>query len=99
MLYGQLKIKKPALNITDEVIQIIHEQLGVPRSKIKLTSNIKKDLGADELDCVELIMACEETFNVEIEDQPINTVQQLINISNTAIKKNRPLNVTQRLFK
>lgn len=64
---------------------IVAEQLGVPKSKIRLESSLESslvdDLGADELDGVELIMTLEEEFNIEIPDEEsekITTVQSAI---------------------
>ena len=49
--------------------KVIVEQLGVDESEITLESSFVDDLGADSLDVVELIMALEEEFNVEIPDE------------------------------
>jgi len=48
---------------------IISNQLGIDTSTIKETSDFSKELGADSLDVVELVMAFEEEFEVEIEDE------------------------------
>lgn len=53
----------------EKVKQIIVDQLGVEESEIKLESSFIDDLGADSLDIVELIMAFEEEFNIEIPDE------------------------------
>ena len=53
-------------NIEEKVKKIISEQLGVEDSEITNTSNFVEDLGADSLDSVELVMALEEEFDVEI---------------------------------
>ena len=52
----------------EKMIPIIAEQLNVNESEIKAESNFKDDLGADSLDIVELIMALEEEFDIEIPD-------------------------------
>ena len=65
----------------DKVKEIIVEQLGVEADQIKPESNFVDDLGADSLDTVELIMAFEEEFDVEIPDedaQKIKTVKDVI---------------------
>ena len=68
--------------IEERVIKIITEQLGIPKEqKILPTSSFVDDLGADSLDTVELVMAFEEEFGVEIPDEEaekITTVQQAI---------------------
>jgi acyl carrier protein len=53
----------------DKVKKVVVEQLGVESSKIELSSSFTSDLGADSLDAVELIMALEEEFNLEISDE------------------------------
>ena len=60
---------------------IVEEQLGVEASKITPESDFQKDLGADSLDVVELIMAFEEEFDINVNDDAagdIKTVQQVI---------------------
>ena len=54
--------------IFDKVKEIIVEQLGVPETSINLEASFVDDLGADSLDIVELVMALEEEFNIEIPD-------------------------------
>ncbi len=73
-------------NVETKVKGIIAEQLGVAEDEIKTTSSFIEDLGADSLDIVELVMAMEEEFEVEIPDEEaenINTVQDAINYINT----------------
>lgn len=53
----------------EKVIQVISEQLGVDVDEIQPEMNIVDDLGADSLDVVEVVMALEEEFNVEIPDE------------------------------
>ncbi|MCI5724341.1 MAG: acyl carrier protein [Fusobacterium gastrosuis] len=65
----------------DKVKEIIVEQLGVEADQVKIDSNFIDDLGADSLDTVELIMAFEEEFGVEIPDtdaEKIKTVKDVI---------------------
>ena len=52
----------------DKVKAIVVEQLGVDEAEVTIDSTFIDDLGADSLDIVELIMAFEEEFNVEIPD-------------------------------
>jgi acyl carrier protein len=73
-------------NVEQKVKGIIAEQLGVAEDEIKTTSSFIEDLGADSLDIVELVMAMEEEFEVEIPDEEaenIKTVQDAINFINT----------------
>lgn len=73
-------------NVEQKVKGIIAEQLGVAEDEIKTTSSFIEDLGADSLDIVELVMAMEEEFEVEIPDEEaenIKSVQDAINFINT----------------
>ena len=67
---------------TEKMIDIIVEQLSVDKEKVVPNANFVDDLGADSLDQVELIMAMEEAFDIEIPDEDaelIKTVQDAIN--------------------
>ena len=67
--------------IQAKVIQIISEQLGKDVSEIKMSSHFIEDLDADSLDTVELGMALEEEFEVDIPDEAaekITTVQSAV---------------------
>ena len=71
---------KPADAVRQRIQQIIADQLGVPVGKITPEARLVRDLGADSLDVVELIMALEEEFAIEIRDedaQKLVTVQDL----------------------
>lgn len=72
--------------IESKVKSIIADQLGVGEEEIKPESSFIEDLGADSLDIVELVMAMEEEFEVEIPDEEaenIKTVGDAINYINT----------------
>lgn len=60
--------------IFDKVKGIIAEQLGVDASEVKLESSFVDNLGADSLDIVELVMALEEEFDIEIPDEDAEKV-------------------------
>ena len=65
----------------DKIREIVVEQLGVDAEQVVPEANFVEDLGADSLDTVELIMAFEEEFGVEIPDteaEKIKTVQDVI---------------------
>ncbi|MGA1867396.1 MAG: acyl carrier protein [bacterium] len=67
--------------IKDEVIKIIKENLGVDEKEITPSASFLNDLGADSLDTVELVMALEEKFDLEISDEEaekITTVGEAI---------------------
>jgi acyl carrier protein len=55
--------------ILDKVSSIVAEQLSVDIAEVKSESNFQDDLGADSLDTVELVMALEEAFDIEIPDE------------------------------
>jgi len=55
--------------IADRVKSIIVEQLGVDEEEVTLDASFTEDLGADSLDIVELVMAFEEEFGIEIPDE------------------------------
>ena len=55
-------------DINDRVKEIVIEHLGVDKDKVQENSSFIDDLGADSLDTVELVMAFEEQFSVEIPD-------------------------------
>jgi len=65
----------------DKVKQIIVDQLGVDEAEVTPTAHFQDDLGADSLDLVELVMAFEESFEIEIPDEDaekIKTVRDAI---------------------
>jgi len=75
---------------TDEKIkQIIVEQLGVDEAEVTASASFQDDLGADSLDIVELVMAFEEAFEIEIPDEDaekIKTVKDAIDYVNAHAK-------------
>jgi acyl carrier protein len=69
------------MSAEEKVTDIIVEQLSVDKDKVVASASFVDDLGADSLDLVELIMAMEEAFNIEIPDEvaeKITTVQDAI---------------------
>ncbi|HLA48252.1 MAG: acyl carrier protein [Nitrospinae bacterium RIFCSPLOWO2_12_39_16] len=76
------------MSVEQKVKEIIVEQLGVEDSEVTPTASFVNDLGADSLDIVELVMAFEEAFDIEIPDEAaekIATVKDAINY----IEKNK----------
>ncbi|MBD1872331.1 acyl carrier protein [Nodosilinea sp. FACHB-131] len=66
----------------EKVKKIVSEQLGVEEGDVKPEASFANDLGADSLDTVELVMALEEEFGIEIPDEAaenIATVQDAVN--------------------
>jgi acyl carrier protein len=75
--------------IRTKVVKIVAEHLDVEESKVSDTSSFVDDLGADSLDQVELVMAFEEEFNIEIPDEAaekIATVQDAVSFIEKAAK-------------
>jgi acyl carrier protein len=64
--------------LEERVAEIIVEQLGVSRDEVVAESSFIDDLGADSLDIVELVMAMEEEFNVEIPDEDAEKIQRIV---------------------
>ncbi len=70
-----------AASTEERVKKIVVEQLGVKEEEVSADSSFVDDLGADSLDTVELVMALEEEFNIEIQDEDaekITTIKQAI---------------------
>ena len=70
-----------AAGVDEKVKQIIVEQLGVDENQVDNTASFVDDLGADSLDIVELVMAFEEAFDIDIPDEDaekITTVKDAI---------------------
>ena len=66
--------------ILDRVKEVIADQLGLDVKEITMESSFVDDLGADSLDIVELIMALEEDFDIEIPDEDAEKITSVGNI-------------------
>lgn len=67
--------------VFEKIRDIIVEQLQVEKDEVKLDTNLMKDLSADSLDAVEIIMAIEDEYGIEIPDEAaekIQTVKDLV---------------------
>lgn len=62
-------------SVQERVIDIVAEQLGVDREKVKPETSFVNDLGADSLDTVELVMELEEEFDITIPDEAAEKIQ------------------------
>ncbi|MBN9663019.1 MAG: acyl carrier protein [Paludibaculum sp.] len=63
------------MSVEAKVKQIIVEQLGVDEAQVDSTASFVDDLGADSLDIVELVMAFEEAFDLDIPDEDAEKIQ------------------------
>lgn len=71
--------------VFEKVRKLIASELNIKEDEIKLESSLTQDLGADSLDAVELIMAIEEEFDVQVSDeeaQNIRTVKDIVDYLN-----------------
>ncbi len=76
--------------IQKKVKEITNEQLGVDESQITAEAKFVEDLGADSLDTVELIMALEEEFNIDISDEEaekLTTLQKVVDYIEDHLEK------------
>jgi acyl carrier protein len=86
---GEKELAELMASVEERVKQIIVEQLGVDEGEVTPNASFVDDLGADSLDTVELVMAFEEAFDIEIPDEQaekIRTVKDAIDYINTHSK-------------
>lgn len=69
-----------ALSVEEKVKKIVGEQLGVEEEELTPDASFVEDLGADSLDTVELVMAFEEEFSIEIPD---DDAEKIITVQNS----------------
>lgn len=82
--------EKMSADIVERLKNLVSEHLGIEKGDIKPEASIIDDLGADSLDLVELIMALEEEFGIEIGDdqaEKIVTIQDAVDFIELAMKK------------
>lgn len=71
----------------DKIKDIIVEQLGVEPEDVQMETHLMKDLEADSLDAVEIIMAIEEEYDIEIPDEEAEKFQKVSDIVNYVDEK------------
>ena len=74
----------------DKVVKVVADQLGVKEEEVKPHAKFVEDLGADSLDTVELVMALEEEFGIEIPDEDAEkakTVGDVVNYIDAKLKQ------------
>ena len=72
----------------DKIKNVIVENLGVSPEEVKLDSLLSDDLGADSLDAVEISMAIEEEFGIDIPDEVLEKFKKVSDIVNFVDKEN-----------
>ena len=73
--------------VEEKVKEIIAKQLGVNPSEVTPEASFVEDLGADSLDTVELVMAFEEAFNIEIPDEDAEKITKVKDAIDYIVKK------------
>ena len=68
--------------ILEKVIGILAEELDLDTEEIKAESSLQEDLGADSLDVVEIVMALEDEFDIEIPDEETGNIKRVQDIVN-----------------
>lgn len=68
--------------VEEKIKEIISKQLGIDMEKVTPEASFMDDLGADSLDTVELVMAFEESFNIEIPDEDAEKIVKVQNAIN-----------------
>ncbi|MCC2678865.1 MAG: hypothetical protein K0R29_1441 [Pseudobdellovibrio sp.] len=77
------------MSINAKVKDIIVEQLGVDPEKVKAEASFIDDLGADSLDIVELVMAMEEEFDLEIPDEDAEKLKTVNDVQSYLVGKGK----------
>lgn len=77
------------MSVNPKVKEIIVEQLGVDPEKVKPEASFIDDLGADSLDIVELVMAMEEEFDLEIPDEDAEKLKTVQDVASYLQKKGK----------
>ena len=73
--------------IFSKVVDVLVEQVGVEKEKVKKDSEIMTDLGADSLDVVDVVQVLEEEFNVKVPNEDIEKLKTVEDITNYIAEK------------
>ena len=68
------------MSIEEKVMNLISEELRIPREKIELTSHVVDDLNFDSLDNIQIVLEIEQLFDIEISDDEIDDILTVQNI-------------------
>jgi acyl carrier protein len=80
---------RTSMSVNQKIKDIIVEQLGVDPERVAAEASFIDDLGADSLDIVELVMAMEEEFNIEIPDEDAEKLRTVADVQNYLEKKGK----------
>ena len=80
------------INYTQEVRECIAENLGFKLDQVQPSDNLAEDLGMDDIDMVELTLALEEKYSIEIPDEDAETFHTVQNVIDYIQKKKEPSN-------
>ncbi len=84
-----LEKQEAKMSLSPKIKDIIVEQLGVDPEKVKPEASFIDDLGADSLDIVELVMAMEEEFDLEIPDEDAEKLKTVSDVQSYLTKKGK----------
>ncbi len=84
-----MNYKEIKMAVQEKVKNIIVDQLGVTPEKVKLEAKFIEDLGADSLDIVELVMAMEEEFDLEIPDEDAEKLKTVNDVQAYLVTKGK----------
>ena len=84
-----MELQGDQMAVAAKVKDIIVDQLGVDPEKVKLESKFIEDLGADSLDIVELVMAMEEEFDIEIPDEDAEKLKTVNDVQSYLVSKGK----------
>lgn len=79
--------KATAVPIRDRIREILFRHLGVDEDELSPEADLQQDLGADSLDVVELVMAFEETFGLQVPDEDVERMRTLGDIESYLEKR------------
>lgn len=85
----EIEKQEASMGLSPKIKDIIVEQLGVDPEKVKAEASFIDDLGADSLDIVELVMAMEEEFDLEIPDEDAEKLKTVSDVQNYLTKKGK----------
>ncbi|UCE86425.1 MAG: acyl carrier protein [Deltaproteobacteria bacterium] len=79
------------VNLSDQIRRVVADQLGVDTEELGPDARILDDLGADSLDVVELVMALEEAFDIEVPDEHVEQMRTMAEIELYVSKRLAPV--------